>query len=137
MLPWAHSSPQPKRYLDRFSRFCTAHGRVVALVGMAGHTLPHQSGFFPCGYLDSHLITWFVSPPDSASQTAPRSIQPFLHSLRQAVLILYNGRPSTDHKKLHLPMGDLNAHLIHGVLGPSESTAQTASRSVEPFLQGS
>jgi len=25
MVPWAHPSPQPKRHLDRFSRFCTAH----------------------------------------------------------------------------------------------------------------
>jgi len=25
MVPWAHPSPQPKRYLDRFSRFSEAH----------------------------------------------------------------------------------------------------------------
>jgi len=25
MVPWAHPSPQPKRHLDRFSRFCRAH----------------------------------------------------------------------------------------------------------------
>ena len=25
MVPWAHSSPQPKRHLDRFSHFCRAH----------------------------------------------------------------------------------------------------------------
>jgi len=24
-IPWAHLSTQPKRYLDRFSRFCRAH----------------------------------------------------------------------------------------------------------------
>jgi len=27
MVPWAHSSPQPKRHLDRFSRFCRVHDR--------------------------------------------------------------------------------------------------------------
>jgi len=27
MVPWAYPSPHPKRHLDRFSRFCTAHGR--------------------------------------------------------------------------------------------------------------
>ena len=26
MLPWAHPSPCPKRHIDRFSRFRTAHG---------------------------------------------------------------------------------------------------------------
>ena len=34
-------------------------------------------------------------------------------------------------------MGDLNPDLIHGPLGPAKSSAQTASRSVQPFLQGS
>jgi len=28
MLPWAHPSLQPKRHLDLFSHFCTAHGKV-------------------------------------------------------------------------------------------------------------
>jgi len=25
-VPWSHPSPQPKRHLDRFIRFCRAHG---------------------------------------------------------------------------------------------------------------
>jgi len=40
-------------------------------------------------------------------------------------------------KSLPLPMGDLNPHLIHGPLGPPKSSTQTASRLVQPFLQGS
>jgi len=32
---------------------------------------------------------------------------------------------------------DLDPNLIHGSLGPPESSTQTASRSVQPFLQGS
>jgi len=28
MIPWAHPSPQPKRHLDRFSRFCRDDRRV-------------------------------------------------------------------------------------------------------------
>ena len=31
MVPWAHTSPQPKQHLDRFIRFCTAHGCVKRL----------------------------------------------------------------------------------------------------------
>ena len=31
--------------------------------------------------------------------------------------------------------GDLEPHQLHGCLGPTESSAQTASRSVQPFLQ--
>jgi len=33
-------------------------------------------------------------------------------------------------------MGDLDPHIIHGSLGPSKSTTQAASRSVQPFLSG-
>ena len=33
--------------------------------------------------------------------------------------------------------GDLDPHVIHGSLDPSESSTQTASRSVQLFLQGS
>ena len=36
-----------------------------------------------------------------------------------------------------LPMGDLDPNLIHGSPGPPESSTQTASRSVQPFLHGS
>jgi len=32
-------------------------------------------------------------PPESTTQTANRSVQPFLHSSRHKVPILYNGRP--------------------------------------------
>jgi len=36
--------------------------------------------------------------------------------------------------KLPLPMGDLEPHLSHDSLGPSELTTQTVSRLVQPFL---
>jgi len=75
-------------------------------------------------------------PPKSSTQTASRSVQPFLHSSPQSVPILYNGTPLSPSKLL-LPMGDLDPHLIHGSLGPPESTTKTAFRSVQSFLQGS
>jgi len=42
-----------------------------------------------------------------------------------------------DGKIFPFPWGDVNPHLIHGPLGPAKSLTQTASRSVQPFLQGS
>jgi len=39
--------------------------------------------------------------------------------------------------KISLLLEDPDPHLIHGSLGPSESTTQMASRSVQPFLYGS
>jgi len=76
-----------------------------------------------------------VGPPESTTQTANRSVQLFLHNSRQKVPMLYNGRPFCP--KLPLLMGDLDHNLIRGSLGQPESLTQTASRSVQPFLQGS
>jgi len=42
--------------------------------------------------------------PESKSQTASRSVQPFLHTSRQSVPIRYNGTPFPP-SKLALPMG--------------------------------
>ena len=39
--------------------------------------------------------------------------------------------------KLPLPVEESGPHLIHGSLSPLEPTTQMASRSVQPFLQGS
>jgi len=51
--PSAHLSPQPKRLIDRFSHFCTAHGSVV---GHAGHVL----------YPNNCPIAWGIwAPPDT------------------------------------------------------------------------
>jgi len=66
----------------------------------------------------------------------PGSVQPFLHSSRQSVPMLYNGLPVFP-SKLHLRVGDLDSHLIRGSFGPPKSTTQTVSRSVHLFLRGS
>ena len=44
-------------------------------------------------------------PPESTTQTADRSVQPFLHSSRQKFPILYNGRPFPPNFPSH---GDLD-----------------------------
>jgi len=48
----------------------------------------------------------FLGPPESASQTASRSVQPFLYNSLQKVPKLYIGRPFS--QKLPLPMRDLD-----------------------------
>jgi len=57
-----------------------------------------------------------MGPPGSLSQTASRSVQPFLPSSRQIVAMLYNG-PSLfpPPLKLPIPMEDLDPIIIiHG-----------------------
>jgi len=80
--------------------------------------------------------TWFVWPVPAKTQTASRSVQPLLHRWPQSVPVLYDGTPLTP-SKLSLPIGGSGPHLIHGFLGPPESSVQTASRSAQPFLSGS
>jgi len=79
--------------------------------------------------------TCFIGPLESKSQTASRSVQPFLHSSLQRVATLYNGLPSLP-QNCPFPCGS-GLHLMHGSLGPLESSTQMASRLVQPLFQGS
>ena len=58
-----------------------------------------------------------------------------LHSSRQKVPIFYNGRCFP--QRLPPPVGAMDPHLIHGCLVAPESSTQTTSRSVQPFLHSS
>ena len=49
----AHSSPQSKRQMDRFSRFCTAYGGKCLYFTMGAHI--HQNCPFPWGICASHV----------------------------------------------------------------------------------
>ena len=140
-------------------------------LGTTGHVLSPKNCSSAWGYLDHHLIRCSLGPAESKSQTASRSVQPFLqgrrtwtvqsyspgcanvhpvyntcfiwptrtvsrsvqpflHSSRQSVVGHARACPSPENYPFTL--GDLDPHLIHGSLGPSESQLQTASRSVEP-----
>ena len=77
VLPLAHPSAQPKWQIQWFSHFCTAHSRVSS--DMPGHVLSLNKCHFPWGSLP-HLIHASLGPPESITQTASRSVQPFLDS---------------------------------------------------------
>ena len=63
------------------------------------------------------LIHASLGLPESKSQTASRSVQPFLHSSPQSVPILYNG-PCLPPHNCPFSWEDLNPHPIHGSFGP-------------------
>ena len=73
--------------------------------------------------------------PESKSQTtASRSVQPFLHSSRQTVVILHNGPPfPLPYNCPFLRVIWTNPHLIHSSLGPPKSPTQRTSRLVQAF----
>jgi len=80
-----------------------------------------------------HLTHASLGPPKSIPQSASRSVQPFLHSSRQKIPILYNGPP---FPLMPLRMGKCS-RVIYASLGQTHSVSQTAFRSVEPFLHSS
>jgi len=100
-----------------------------------GHTTPQSAHSCVC-ILYPRLIYGSLDSPVSAAQIASRSVQPYLHSSRQNIRILYNGPPLSP-LKLPLRMGDLIPRLIHGSMGQPEWIFPTASRSVQPLLQDS
>ena len=69
---FAHPSPQPKQQIDRFSHFCTAHSRRSL-------------------YFTTYLIRGSLNPHESSTQTACRSLQPFL----QGSLVWQTDRQTT------------------------------------------
>jgi len=75
-LPSAHPSPQPKRQIDRFSRFCTDHGPYRPTLRQSRLSLKIASthgGFGP------HLINHSLGPSELITQTTFQSVQPLLH----------------------------------------------------------
>jgi len=74
----AHLSPHPNRHIDRFSRFCTAHARESLYFTM-GCSFSHPFSPLPLcmGDLNPNLIHSSLGPPESITQMASRSIQPF------------------------------------------------------------
>jgi len=80
-----------------------------------------------------HLIHASLDPSESTTQTASRSVQPFCTAHG-----IVSVRMPGDVLSQKLPVGTRRSepHLIHDSLGPSESTCQTASRSVQQSLQG-
>ena len=73
MLPWAHPNPQPKRHLESFSHFCTAHGRGPYTLQWVTHS--RQNCPFPWGS-GPHLTHDSLGSPKSTTQTVSRSVQP-------------------------------------------------------------
>jgi len=72
-----------------------------------------------------------LGPPESKSQTASLSVQPFLHSSRQSVVGDVGACSSPQNCPFH---GYLNTHLAHRSSGLPYSASQPASRSGQPFM---
>jgi len=80
-----------KRQIDRFSHFGTVHGRK-SLHFYNGRPFPKKIALTHWGS-GPHLTHDSLGSSEPMTQTAFRSVQPFLHRWPQSVPILYNGTP--------------------------------------------
>jgi len=85
----------------------------------------------------SHLTHNSLGHSEPTIQMASRSVQPLSSTGDCRVSLYFTMGRCFPPSKLPLPMGHLDPHLIHGSLGLPKSSTQTASRLVQPFLQGS
>ena len=108
MLPSVHPSPQPKRQINRFSHFCTAHGRR-SYYFTTGDPFPKNCPFSRGIWTPSN--SW-LGHSEPTIQTAAISVQPFSHRWPQSVTILHNGTPLSSLKIVH----------SHGGSGPPSNT---------------
>jgi len=131
VLPSIHPSLQCKRQIDRFSHFCTVHGGVSS--GMPWHVLSPNYCLFASG---------IYAPPNTCFLGPSRVHNPNGISIGSVVFaqITTESRYTLQRAahspllKLPLPMRDLDPQLTQDLLSLSESTIQTASRSVGRFF---
>jgi len=78
LLHSVHPSPQPKRQIDRFSRFAqlTAERPYTLQWAPFLEKLPQPMGIWPL-----HLTHDSLGPSEPSTQTASRSVQPFFAEL--------------------------------------------------------
>jgi len=104
---------------------------VVGHIGATWRIRLNLCTLWPLGEYDGSCASF--GPFDSTTQMANRSVQPFLHSSQHIKIpVVYRGHPFF-HQNYPFACGDLNLNLIHGSLGPPESSTQTASWLVKPF----
>ena len=111
---------------------CTGNGSVV---GHAGHVLSLKNCTFAQGDLDLHLIQYMVQC-SHPSPNPKRHLDWFSLFAQLMAECPYSSQCAPlSLSNLPLYMGDLDSILVS--LGPPEFSAKSASRSVQPFLQGS
>jgi len=122
-----------KQYVRRFTNFSrkTTWERVIVRRKRA-HIAKYRD-FLPWAVQKRRNRSALSKP---TTQTPSWSVLSFAQMTAECPYTSQWDVPSPPLKNV-LPMGDLELHLIHGSLGPSESSTQTRSESVQSFCKGS
>jgi len=133
VVPWVHPTQHPKRHLDRFSRFCTAHGRKSLYFTMSApfpKIAPSHGG-------SQHPFNTRFLRPIQAHNPNSISIRSAVFAQMTSVSLYFTMGSPLPPQNCLFPWLDMDSITMHGSYGPPESLIQTASRSAQPFLQGS
>jgi len=127
MVPSVHQTLHPKRHLNWFSRFCTAHGRQSLYFTM-GAPSPRKLPI-PVGTSGPHLIHYTT-----------RSVTIDCIYVRSTAMRHTSGQSNLTTSCMFATHGQFNGIVqvtpvctLCASLRPSESKSQTASRSVQRF----
>ena len=110
--PSAHSSPQPKRQMDRFSHFCTAYSRKCLYFTMGAPI--HQNCPFRWGIWTCYVTHAALGPCEPQLK---RHLDQFSCVCTDYLRVSLYGLPALP-SKLFFPMLVSGPHVIHGSLGP-------------------
>jgi len=126
----AHSSPQSKRQMHRFSRFCTAQGRKCLYFTMCGPIYQSCPPPFPLGELDPHLTRFRGPMPAQNPNGTSIGSAVFAQTTTQCPYTWqwFSRFPS----KLHLAMAWCGRQCNTWFLEPTQ-VQQTVTRQLQPF----
>jgi len=133
VFPSAHLSPQPKRQVDRLSRFAqlTAESPYTLQWASLSPKLP-----LSIGESGPHLMSDSLAPSEPQPKWHLDGFSRFCTDDRRLSLYFTMGRPFS-HKITPSHGGGSGSPSNTWFLGLPESSTQMASRSVQPFSQGS
>jgi len=89
------------------------------------------------GWFGPPSNTWYLGSSRVLNPNDMSSGSPVFCATHSKVSLYFRMGHSPPPSKLLLHMGDVDPYVIHGSLSPPESSTQTASWLVQPFLQGS
>jgi len=130
--PSAHSSPQPIRQMDCFSRFAqlmAEHAYTLQWAHLSTRIAPSHGD-----HLDLPCNTWCF-PPKRVHNQNGTSIGSAVFAQMTAECLYTLQWLGCFPLKLSLPMLASGPHLILGSFGPHKSATQMATWSLQPFLQ--
>jgi len=120
-------------FLEEPSEVQNLNGKSIVSAAFAQLAVVSSGTLAPPGEYDWIDASFGPTVSTTQTQTANRSVQPFLHS-SYARKSLYFTTGDLFLKNCPFSLGHLDPQLTHDFLGPFEPISQTASRSVQPFL---